>query len=66
MPAENIAVSVRDTVRADDLVHIGVRVRHGDFTEPASLDHAFEGASQVLIVSVDATGDAAVAAQQRH
>jgi NAD(P)H dehydrogenase (quinone) len=38
-----------------------VRVRHGDFTEPATLEAAFEGASQVLVVSVDVLGEQGVA-----
>jgi NAD(P)H dehydrogenase (quinone) len=50
-PAEEIGVSVRDPQKAGDLARRGVRVRQGDFDDPASLAHAFEGASQVLIVS---------------
>ncbi|GLX04449.1 SDR family oxidoreductase [Microbispora sp. NBRC 16548] len=51
LPADRIGVSVRDPLKAQDLVDLGVRVRQGDFDDPASLEHAFEGASQVLIVS---------------
>jgi uncharacterized protein YbjT (DUF2867 family) len=36
-------------------------VRRGDFTDPDSLADAFEGATQVLIVSANETGGAAVA-----
>jgi uncharacterized protein YbjT (DUF2867 family) len=61
VPARHIGVSVRDTERARDLTARGVRVRRGDFTDPTSLAEAFEGATQVLIVSTDATGEAAVA-----
>ncbi|MFC8828985.1 SDR family oxidoreductase [Streptomyces sp. NPDC057137] len=61
IPAERVGVSVRDTDRAADLVAQGVRVRRGDFTDPDSLVGAFEGATQVLIVSASETGDAAVA-----
>jgi NAD(P)H dehydrogenase (quinone) len=57
LPAEEIGVSVRDPARAADL---GVRVRRGDFTDPASLAHAFDGASKVLVVSTDSAGEAAV------
>ena len=49
-----IGASIRDPVKPDDLVAMGVRVRRGDFTDRASLDHAFEGADQVLIVSSNA------------
>ncbi|MEU7877096.1 NmrA family NAD(P)-binding protein [Microbispora bryophytorum] len=51
LPADRIGVSVRDPLKAKDLVDLGVRVRQGEFDDPASLAYAFEGASQVLIVS---------------
>lgn len=51
VPASEVAVSVRDPQRAQDLADRGVRVRRGDFTEPATLAEAFEGATRVLLVS---------------
>ncbi|MEU7837292.1 NAD(P)H-binding protein [Nonomuraea sp. NPDC049129] len=60
VPAEKVAVSVRDPEKAQWLRERGVRVRRGDYAEPASLAHAFEDASQVLIVSAAATGDTAL------
>lgn len=60
LPASHIGVSVRDPRKADDLLTRGVRVRQGDYTDPAGLEHAFEGASQVLIVSSNSAGDGAV------
>ncbi|MFE6286646.1 SDR family oxidoreductase [Streptomyces sp. NPDC057877] len=60
VPADRVGVSVRDPLKARDLADRGVRVRHGSFTDAASLTHAFEGASQVLIVSVDKMGEEAV------
>jgi NAD(P)H dehydrogenase (quinone) len=51
LPAGQIAVSVRDPGRAQDLAERGVAVRRGDFGEPSGLAGAFAGASQVLIVS---------------
>jgi uncharacterized protein YbjT (DUF2867 family) len=60
VPAEEVGVSVRDTGRAADLAQRGVRVRSGDFGEPDSLAHAFEGATQVLIVSANELGGKAV------
>jgi NAD(P)H dehydrogenase (quinone) len=57
VPADGIAVSVRDPTAASDLVERGVRVRRGDFTEPSTLAHAFAGASQVLVVSANTLGD---------
>ncbi len=60
VPAARIGVSVRDLEKARGLEERGVRVRHGDFDDAATLAHAFEGASQVLIVSVDGHGEPAV------
>jgi uncharacterized protein YbjT (DUF2867 family) len=61
VPAERVGVSVRSPEKLADLARRGVRVRRGDFAEPASLAPAFEGATQLLLVSVDATGPEAVA-----
>lgn len=60
VPAARLGVSVRDPDQASALAERGVRVRRGSFEDAASLRHAFEGASQVLIVSVNSTGEAAV------
>jgi NAD(P)H dehydrogenase (quinone) len=49
-----VGASVRDPQKATDLAALGVRVRQGNFDDPVSLTHAFEGASQVLIVSSNA------------
>ncbi|MET7320347.1 SDR family oxidoreductase [Streptomyces sp. NPDC005549] len=64
-PAERIGVSVRDPghPRARTFADRGVRVRRGDFADAESLAHAFEGASQVLVVSVDKMGEECV---KRH
>lgn len=61
VPADQVGVSVRDTTRAAALAERGVRVRHGDYTDPGSLPHAFEDASQVLVVSASTTGPGALA-----
>ncbi len=61
VPADQVRVSVRDPERAQDLAARGVRVCHGDFADPGSLESAFEGASQVLVVSVNVLGDAGIA-----
>jgi len=54
VPADQVGISVRDPAKAADLDALGVRVRRGDFTDPDSLRHAFEGATQVLLVSSNA------------
>ena len=61
VPADRVGVSVRDPGRAAHLADRGVRVRRGDFTDPASLADAFAGAEQVLVVSAGTTGPAALA-----
>ncbi|WP_406135312.1 SDR family oxidoreductase [Streptomyces sp. NBC_01089] len=60
VPAGQVGVSVRDPRKAQAFADQGVRVRRGDFTDADSLAHAFEGASQVLIVSVDKMGEETV------
>ncbi|MFC5212622.1 NAD(P)H-binding protein [Streptomyces coerulescens] len=62
VPADGIGVSVRDVRKAAELAERGVRVRAGDFTEPDSLKHAFEGAERVLVVSAAIRGAGALAA----
>ncbi|MDT9700866.1 NAD(P)H-binding protein [Streptomyces sp. P17] len=61
-PADRIGVSVRDVSKAADLAERGVRVRAGDFTEPGSLKHAFEGAERVLVISAAIRGGGALTA----
>ncbi|WP_424950742.1 NAD(P)H-binding protein [Deinococcus sp.] len=64
LPAAEIGVSVREPQKAGALAERGVRVRHGDFGDAESLRHAFEGATQVLIVSSNSAGDGAVRQHQ--
>jgi uncharacterized protein YbjT (DUF2867 family) len=49
-----VGASVRDPEKAADLAAQGVRVRRGDFTDEGSLRDAFEGATQILMVSSNA------------
>lgn len=66
VPADAVGVSVRDP-GADAAVALadrGVRVRRGDFTEPDTLDHAFAGADQVLVVSAAIRGPQASASSR--
>ncbi|CAL9472455.1 NmrA family NAD(P)-binding protein [Streptomyces sp. enrichment culture] len=62
VPADQVGVSVRDPQkpRARDFADRGVRVRRGSFADAASLAHAFEGASQVLVISADKMGEECV------
>ncbi|MFD7389550.1 SDR family oxidoreductase [Streptomyces sp. NPDC059852] len=61
VPAHQVGASVRDPRKAQDLADRGVRVRQGSFDDPASLVHAFEGAEQLLLVSLDRAGEECVA-----
>lgn len=54
VPATQIGVSLRDPAKAQDLADKGVRVRQGDYTDAASLRHAFEGATRILMISSNA------------
>jgi NAD(P)H dehydrogenase (quinone) len=64
VPAGRVGVSVRDVNAVAGLAERGVRVRSGDFTEPGSLEHAFEGADQVLVISAAIRGGGAFEANR--
>ena len=53
----DIAISVRDTSKADDYAAKGIEVRQGDFDDPVSLNTAFEGVERLLIISTDGDND---------
>lgn len=55
VPAERIGVSVRSPDKATDFAAQGVRVRQGDYDQPDSLLHAWEGADRVLLISSNAS-----------
>ncbi|WP_370657439.1 NAD(P)H-binding protein [Deinococcus sp. KNUC1210] len=58
---QRIAVSVRDPQKVQHLETQGVRVRRANYSDGASLRHAFEGASQVLMVSSGILGEPGLA-----
>jgi NAD(P)H dehydrogenase (quinone) len=64
-PAE-LAVSTTDPHKAAPLQARGLRVRHGDFDRPETLDNAFEGAERLLIISTRAPGNERRFAQARN
>lgn len=53
LPANDIAVSVRNPEKAQHLKEQGVDVRLGDFDRPETLDSAFQGIDRLLIISAD-------------
>ncbi|MRX10538.1 NAD(P)H-binding protein [Pseudoduganella sp. FT25W] len=57
VPAAQIVAAVRDPAKAADLAAQGVLVRRADYTDPASLDAAFQGATKVLLISSNELGN---------
>lgn len=53
VPAEQVAVSVRNPAKAEALRTRGVEVRQADFDQPESLEAAFAGIDRLLIISTD-------------
>lgn len=51
--ANEIAVSVRNPEKTDNLRSLGVDVRQADFNDPDSLEKAFQGVERLLIVSTN-------------
>ena len=51
VPADQVAVAVRDTGRAGRFADRGVAVRTADYADPGTLPAAFDGADQLLLVS---------------
>lgn len=57
VPPERIGISVRSPGKAADLFRQGIRVRQGDYEQPESLRHAWEGATQLLLISSNAAAN---------
>lgn len=55
--ADQVGASCRNPEKAADLTALGVRVRQGDFAEADSLTQAFEGVTQLLLVSSNARAE---------
>ncbi|RIX52136.1 SDR family oxidoreductase [Paenibacillus nanensis] len=53
VPADQIAVSVRNPEKAGAWKERGIEVRQGDFDRPETLDSAFAGIDRLLIISAD-------------
>jgi NAD(P)H dehydrogenase (quinone) len=72
VPAGEIVAVARTTAKVADLAALGVQVRHGDYTDPATLGAALAGTDVLVLVSSNEIGqrlpqhrnviDAAVAA----
>lgn len=57
VPADQIVASVRDPAKMTAFADRGVQVRAGDFANSSGLATTFQGASQVLVISVDQFGE---------
>jgi NAD(P)H dehydrogenase (quinone) len=64
--SSELGVSVREPGRAQHLAALGVRVRHGDFDMPKTLDEAFDGAERVLVISTRTVDNHARFVQHRN
>lgn len=60
VPAEQIIAAVRSPEKAVDLTAKGVQVRHADYSQPATLNTAFSGATKILLISSNEIGQRAV------
>lgn len=56
VPANQVIAITRQPEKLADFTAKGVIVRQGDFSDPASLPKAFEGATRLLIISTDVVG----------
>ena len=59
LPAASIVAAVRSPEKAQDLAALGVQLRKADYTQPATLDAAFAGASKLLLISSSEVGQRA-------
>lgn len=56
LPATEIVAAVRNPDRAADLAARGVHVRHADYDQPATLEVAFRGVDNLLLISSSEVG----------
>jgi NAD(P)H dehydrogenase (quinone) len=56
VPAAEIVAAVRHPDKAADLAALGVQVRLADYSQPATLDAAFQGADKLLLISSSEVG----------
>ena len=56
VPANQVIAITRDPEKLTDIADQGVVVRRADFSDPASLPAAFEGATRLLIISTNIVG----------
>jgi NAD(P)H dehydrogenase (quinone) len=59
VPAAQIVAAVRSPEKASDLAALGVVVRKADYSQPATLDSAFVGVDNALLISSNELGQRA-------
>ncbi|RUR03086.1 NAD(P)H-binding protein [Labedella endophytica] len=64
IPADELGISTTSPGALQEAADRGIRVRRGDYDDPASLAHAFDGADRVLLVSAPRIGEAATTAHR--
>ncbi|WP_316245523.1 NAD(P)H-binding protein [Gorillibacterium timonense] len=66
IPAERIVACVRHVESGTAYAELGVEVRHCDYDQPDSLEQAFAGASQLLLISSPHPDDTIRMRQHAH
>ena len=56
VPADRVAVAVRDPAKAAEWAEAGVAVHRADYDDPAAVDRAMAGIDRVLLISSSAMG----------
>ena len=56
VPANQIIAAVRNPQKAQDLADLGVDVRQADYSQPATLEAAFNGVEKLLLISSSEVG----------
>lgn len=56
VPASEIIAAVRNPDKASDLAALGLQVRKADYSQPATLDTAFQGVDKLLLISSSEVG----------
>ncbi|WP_145520888.1 SDR family oxidoreductase [Yersinia mollaretii] len=56
VPASEIIAAVRSPEKASDLAALGIQVRKADYSQPATLDSAFQGVAKLLLISSSEVG----------
>ncbi len=59
VPAAQIVAAVRSPEKAADLAVLGVQVRQADYTQPVTLEAAFQGVDKLLLISSSEVGQRA-------